>query len=118
MTQQYQQNNINQTGGLTTFTASVGTPNLALSGAGNQIALVDAAVASVVTLPGSEESGAGAVVTVVNTTGTAPITFAAAAGDAVEAPAAILPLTLANLNEAYMFVSDGAGNWVAAGANF
>lgn len=119
MTQQYLNPNINDQGSLLEFANTVAAPDLELAGSGNQLVLIDpTAAACQVTLPGSESAGAGAQVTVVNVNGANDVTFAAIAGDAIANPVALNPLTLALGNQAYTFISDGAGNWVVSGANF
>lgn len=82
MTQQYAQSNINNNGGASTFVSNIATPDVTLSGAGDQFLLVDpAAAASVVTLPLAVEAGPNAEITVVNRFGTNNVTVAPQGAD-------------------------------------
>lgn len=82
MTQQYGQSNINNNGAASTFVSSIATPDVTLSGSGDQFLLVDpAAAASIVTLPLAVEAGPNAEITVVNRFGANTVTVAPQGAD-------------------------------------
>jgi hypothetical protein len=115
MTQQYLQQNINRNGGVTNFTSAVGADAVTLSGSGDQLAIVNAVVATTVNLPLASEAGFGAVVRIVknDADGTTAVTPTPAAGDQPIAAAAGVTVAPTTQFASITLVSNGDDGWAA-----
>lgn len=115
MTEQYNQRNINQQGDNFAFAASVAVPDTALNSAVQMAQIDESLAASIVTLPRADDAGQNAKITVVNMTGTNAVTLAAAAGDAIVAPAGA-PGALTGIWSSLTVTADPANNrWIVTG---
>jgi len=115
MTEQYLQRNINKPEGSDSF---AGDTTLDISAVGKLVLVDTSAAAATVTLPSAAESGAGAQVTIVATTGaTNGLNFAAAPGDSLVGtpPPGGISNPLTKNDASATCRSDGDSTWYVVG---